>query len=113
MGICSPRERVTNLIKKCFTPDCGENEIIWMANGLVNPCATIVFNFTKACSAGGTIQITLTRNNGTTRVITLNQGESRAITIDGIDEIEVMCSGNADQGTCAINMCMIIHYDRC
>lgn len=114
MSICSPRERKTDVIQKCFNPPCQEPEEIWMANGLVNPCATVIFTVAEACTGGaggGTVSFLIDKKTGNPIMFDLNNGETRALTIDQIDFIQFTCNGTT--GMCVVDFCMILHYDCC
>lgn len=114
MGICSPRERKTDVIQKCFNLPCQTPDTIWTASGLLNPCATVIFTVAEACQGGagsGTVNFTISKKNGVPTDFTLSNGESRALTVDQIDSIDVTCNGTT--GPCVIDLCMLLHYECC
>lgn len=114
---CLDSRRDTDKAKACFRLACGstDNEI-WVSNGLVNPCATLIFNLEQACdtSATGGVNITINQTNGNTiQIDNLLQGESRTITVDRIDSITADCLAGTDNDGCILFFCMLIHYDCC
>lgn len=114
MGICSPRERKTDVIQKCFTPACGTADTIWTSSGLLNPCATVIFTVAEACTTATVAQpvdFVVNKKAGNPTTFTLEQGESRALTVDQIDSIDVTCNGTT--GQCIIDLCMLLHYECC
>lgn len=111
---CNTKRTEKDVFERCYTftsAAADEQFILWEADGIINPCGTLVLDVETIDPTGADIDIFLNGDIANAVVADLMEEDSIVITSDPLTQIVIGVS--VANTTVKVNLCLTINYECC